>query len=114
MILEAALAYWDDHVATFDPEKVVGRLLAAFPDAVVDPTDYSEREVERVLARLEEQAVLEPARTTLIQQIKGKARRNGPTYHVAVPAGRLWVKGWAQRYRVGFDLPDGVAENVRQ
>lgn len=41
MKLELAVDYWTDFVGAFDPRKVVILVKRAFPETIIDPTDYA-------------------------------------------------------------------------
>ncbi len=45
MNIGAVIEYWGPGVATFDPQKVLGRLKEQFPEAATDTTDRAEHEV---------------------------------------------------------------------
>jgi hypothetical protein len=75
------IAYWTESVACFDPEKVLGKLVEAFPQVQIDPTDYAEEELNRIRQFAQEHIESEERRLNMIRQITGKARRNGPGYH---------------------------------
>ena len=46
------VAYHGKGVGRFFPDKVTGRVKAAFPEATIDPTDYQERRLELRVERL--------------------------------------------------------------
>jgi hypothetical protein len=105
------LDYWSDDVATFDPEKVVMKLQRAFPEATVDPTDKSAAEVDRVRAFLDSQDDMSPdIKATMLRQIQGKARRNGPVYNFVVGG----ISGIAGRYYVSFHSDTEIEAPLKQ
>lgn len=78
--IEAEIEYWGAGVAVFDPEKVINRLLTEFPGSSVDPIDYSDAEVQRVEQFLSNSDATEKTRESMLRSVKGKEKRNGPTY----------------------------------
>ena len=103
--ISCELSYGSDSVATFDPEKVATRLLQAFPEAIIDPQDRSEAEVQRIRVFLEERyPSSEPNQTkdTMLRQIQGKQRRNGPVYGFQLPARPTPIRGLIARYGIDF------------
>jgi hypothetical protein len=114
--ISCELSYWSDSVATFDPEKVATRLLKAFPEAIIDPQDRSEAEVQRIRAFLEERYPSnEPSQTkdTVLRQIQGKQRRNGPEYGFQLPAGPTRIRGLIARYRIDFSSDAALDQSLQ-
>ena len=99
--LALEVAYWSESVGCFDPERVLVRVAASFPDAEFDPTDHAEREVASVERFLAEDDGPDENKASMRRQITGKARRNGPVYRfrLRMPSGAA-VDGGASRYRV--------------
>ena len=111
MQIVCALKYSSDDVVTFDPEKVIAKLRVAFPEAEVDPADQAAAEVERVRQFAESESDADPhVRSTMLRQIQGKARRNGPVYSF----GLAGVTGTAGRYSVSFLSDTEIELSLRQ
>jgi hypothetical protein len=109
--------YWSESVICFDPEKVVGKFADAFPDIVIDWTNASELEVQRVQKFLMGSDASEETKATMLRQIKGKASRNGPVYNFQIPQGKgCFIKGQATRYSVTIHyegtLPDQMKHQL--
>jgi hypothetical protein len=103
--ISCSLSYWSDSVATFDPEKVAIRLLKEFPEATVDPEDRSEAEVQRIRNFLEERRPpieRNDTKDSMLRQIQGKRRRNGPVYGFELPVGQIRIRGLMSRYTIDF------------
>src|SRR5690242_10574016 len=97
------IAYWTESVACFDPEKVLDKLVEAFPQVEIDPIDYAQEELNRFRQFAREHIESEETRLTMLDQITGKARRNGPVYHFHLGSeGDVAIRGYVARYRVGF------------
>lgn len=111
MKLAVRISYWTDFVGTFDPGKVVGLVMRAFPETVVDPTDHQAARLERDLESFAE--IPEPQRSTMIRQATRNAQDNGPTFRFEIPTDAGPVKGQARRYSVTLDLPDGISDDLR-
>ncbi|HEY8559116.1 MAG TPA: hypothetical protein VIL74_01850 [Pyrinomonadaceae bacterium] len=94
--------YHGDRVLAFAPEKVLDKVKDFFPQAEFDKTDYGLREVDRMTGFANER-VSEERRADMIEQIRGKYRRNGPTYKFSVAlGGGAKIDGHARRYSVRF------------
>jgi hypothetical protein len=111
MRIVCGLDYSSDEVAVFDPEKVIARLRSDFPEADVDPTDQSAAEVERVRqfakSHLDSDSEVQ---STVLRQIQGKARRNGPVYSFELAG----VTGTAGRYSISFVSDVEIEPSLRQ
>jgi hypothetical protein len=91
-----------DGVLTFDPGKVLDRLAEYLPEADIDPIDYGWEEIEKITKLANEQCA-EPTRSTIINQIVGKNRRNGPTYKFRIATREAAeINGHARRYSIRF------------
>ena len=114
MRIASSINYYSDDVATFDPEKVIERLRAAFPEAEVDPTDRSAEDVERVRQFVESQAdadsELREQQGALLAQARFKARHNGPVYSFRLAD----IYGTASRYHVPFHCQTEIHPSVRK
>jgi hypothetical protein len=111
MQIACGLYYSSDDVAVFDPEKVVAKLRLAFPDVDIDPTDQSAAEVERIRQFIESKADSDPnVRSTMLRQIQGKARRNGPVYSFSLAG----LTGTAGRYSIAFIAEVEIEPSLRQ
>jgi hypothetical protein len=110
--LAAEVDYWGDGIGCFDPERVLGSLRRAFPEAVIDLTDLQDVRLQRELghwAQVEDTA----RRETLVRQSRGMARRNGPMYRFEIPTAGGRVTGHARRYSVSFALPRDTDPELR-
>jgi hypothetical protein len=115
MYLGARIDYWGNDVATFDPEKVVWRLLEVFPAACIDWTDRAEKEVASLDQFLEKSDSSPEVKDTMRRQIRGKARRNGPCYRFRFDDGDGHpIDGRAGRYSVCFRSEEIVNEDTRR
>lgn len=110
MHITCSINYWSDEVATFDPEKVAGKLRAAFPEADVDPTDQAAAEVENLRRRIEPFFDTNPSLKTMLRQMQGKARRNGPVFAFKMPG----IRGTVGRYSVVFMSEVDVEGSLRE
>lgn len=100
MRISCTLRYGSDSVVCFDPEKVLVQLLKRFPDGEVDHTDLAAAEVERFREFLDTQPdMTDERRATMLRQIRGKARRNGPRYSFTLPGD---ITGYTGRYSIDF------------
>jgi hypothetical protein len=94
--------YHDGGVLTFDPGKILDRVEEYFPQVEIDPTDYGWEEVERLTNFFNEQFA-EPNRSSIINSIRGKYRRNSPTYKFKIlMSDAMEINGHARRYSVRF------------
>lgn len=113
--IEAEIEYWGAGVAVFDPEKVINRLLTEFPGSSVDPIDYSDAEVQRVEQFLSNSDATEKTRESMLRSVKGKEKRNGPTYWCNVHLDDVGVvRGWARRYSIGFEAGSALSSAARE
>jgi hypothetical protein len=111
--ISCELDYWSDSVATFDPVKVAMHLRTAFPESIVDPQDRSELEVQSLHAFLESRELPTATKETMLRQIKGKQRTNGPVFGFGLSAGLASIRGLISRYRIQF-LSDAILEQSLQ
>jgi hypothetical protein len=115
MDIAVEIPYWGPQVATFDPEKVLCRLKEHFPEAEIDPTDWTEREVASLNAYLQERAITARHKDPMRSQIRGKARRNGPLYRFRLTDGSgAEIQGYSSRYRVVFRSDHDINEVFRR
>lgn len=85
MLIRLTLDYWSDGVLCLDPEKVLVKLKQVFPTLEADLTDWAEREVQQLAERLQPSDASDATKETMLRQIRGKQRRNGPVYHFRIP-----------------------------
>lgn len=103
MRISADIPYWGPGVATFDPQKVLARLQAAFPAVTIDDRDLAQEEVERFIHFLNTEQTPEPRRSSILREIRGKATRNGPAYNFVVKTDHDGIlRGQVARYHVSF------------
>lgn len=116
MNIEAVIKYQGHSVATFDPEKVLLRIIEHFPDAVIDPTDWAQREVAALDSFLDQRSIAPETKQTMSSQIRGKARRNGPVFKFRLADSDLGtaIEGYASRYRVGFRSAHDIEQTCRR
>ncbi len=101
MEISVAIDYWSEGVLCFDPEKVVTKLIDVFPTLEVDPTDWAEVEVQKVAGNLQPSDAAASVKETMLRQIRGKARRNGPVFNFKLVTDEGSVlTGRANRYSV--------------
>jgi hypothetical protein len=114
MRIALTIRYSSDSVLCFDPQKVVGKFCARFPDLKVDLTDWSEVEVQSIVAYLQSTGVTDVTNESMYRQIHGKARRNGPVLHFRLPTdsgGEL--SGQVSRYCVQVKREGPIDDAVR-
>ncbi len=111
MRLEVTINYWADFVGTFDPGKVVRLVKRAFPETVIDPTDYQAARLDRELEHFAKAP--EPTRAMLLRSARRNAQDNGPTFRFEIPTEAGPIRGQARRYRVSLDLPDAISDDLR-
>jgi hypothetical protein len=104
MELGVYLDYHSADVGTFDPGKVILRVQEAFPDAILDPLDYSDQEVRRIVKKYGDL----PQGSVMVRQIKDKQQRNGPSFRFEIPAAAGPMVGFARRYEVRVTVPDAT------
>jgi hypothetical protein len=94
--------YHGDDVLAFAPEKILDRVEQYFPQAEFDMTDYGWEEVDR-MTEFANERIPEERRESVIEQIRGKYRRNSPTYKfkIALSDGAE-ISDHARRYSVRF------------
>jgi hypothetical protein len=115
MNIQAVIEYRGSTVATFDPEKVIWRLKEHFPEANIDTTDWAQREVASLDLFLEGRSIDPETKQTMMRQIRGKSRRNGPVFRFNFADGHgAAIEGYSSRYRVVFRSADDVEEACRQ
>jgi hypothetical protein len=110
MIIELTIDYWSAGVLCFDPEKVLAKVVKSLPRLVVNPTDWAEWEVEHVARDVQSRQLAEETRLVMLQQIKGKARRNGPVFnfHMVSDDG-MTMNGHVSRYSIWIRIPAVIA-----
>ena len=111
MKLAVRIDYWTDFVGVFDPGKVVELVKRAFPETVVDPTDHQAEKLAREMDHFRQ--LPETQRETMIRQATRNARDNGPTFRFEIPTDVGPIVGYARRYSVTFDLPEGAGAEIR-
>jgi hypothetical protein len=111
--LTLRINYRTDCVGAFDPQKVVGLVKRAFADTIIDPLDYQEMRLKRELDFFSQ--VPDPERRErMVRRAWRDAWDNGPTLRFEIPRdGGEPIKGMARRYRISFELPEGLDEATR-
>lgn len=113
--LERCIEYWTESVVCFDPEKLVAKLLDAFPAATFDPTDYSEEELRRFEQYAQDRIESDEQRATMLRQMTTKTRRIGPVYRFCMgDSDEAVLQGHVARYRVVFESANPVDLDLRK
>src|SRR5438105_4884013 len=102
--------------ASFDPEVVLRKVRAAFPEATFIPGDRAAAEVEsakKILARDLQENPEGPART-VVESLRRKALAYGPAYAFQIPyEGGKPIQGLARRVNVQFLFDESLPEMMR-
>lgn len=96
------IQYSDDLSQGFDSDGVVRSLLDAFPEAVVDSTDHAQEEVRRLETFLASHDTSDENKRIMMNQIRGKAARNGPTYKFELTGSVPPIVGYIKKWWVSF------------
>ena len=115
MVIEIHLDYFSG-VTCFDPEKVMLRLLDAFPEASTDWQDHAAAELQRVIAFVHDKHNEVPPEhgEQMVASIRRKTWQNGPAFLFHLGGGPdARVKGWVRRYQVGFESGEKIVEDLR-
>jgi hypothetical protein len=101
----------------FDPDKVIERVKAAFPEVTVLPGDQlaaEARRAEEFFGRELEDAPEGPARR-VVESLRRKACAYGPAYAFHIPlAGGGQLKGVARGVNVQIAFDDPIPDEVRR
>lgn len=107
-LITCSIDYHSDSVLCFDPQKVLTKLLAAFPAVEADRNDLSAQEVAWVSEYTDSAANMPDEQKEMMRrQILGKQTRNGPVYRFIYSDS---ITGQVQRYSVVFKT-DGCFGN---
>jgi hypothetical protein len=103
--------------ASFNPEAVIEKAKAFFPEATFVPGDRSTAEVqfaESFFAR-ELQAKPEGSARKVVESLRRKAKTYGPTYAFRIPVAEGGeIRGLARRVTVEFLFDDSLPEPMRR
>lgn len=103
MELATEIDYYGSGVTVFDPQKVLDRLLEAFPTARIECQDLAQAEVDSLITFLDTKQVSEPRRSSMLRQIRDKAARTGPVYRFYLDLPQQGaISGKVGRYHVTF------------
>jgi hypothetical protein len=101
----------------FDPEKVIQRVRAAFPEATILPGDQLAEETRRAEEALAQQLKDNPdgPARRVVESLRRKAEAYGPAYAFRMPVlGGAEVKGLARSVNVQFLFDEPLPEEVRR
>lgn len=113
MEISLNLSYSNKFYGTFEPEKVLEKISQKF-SAVIEPYDFSLKEVQDVITYLLENNVEKEQRNEMLSQITGKFFRNGPTFRFRILIGNKYINGWERRYNIGFASEESIEDSIKK
>lgn len=107
MRIIAEIDYHGPQVFCFDSQKVLVRLGTWFPDLCLDHRDITQVEIEQFTHMLDAHDFEETTRKRVLEQLRGKAARNGPAYNFRIGQDTTEViDGQVTRYHIFFETSD--------